>query len=64
MIADRPRNRLDLMTPAERACRDAIATIETIGADPRLTKAQCLIDEAHVLVYEWTEEQRVKGEAY
>lgn len=63
MAKDRPINRLDLMTPAERACRDAVAAIETIGADPRLTKAQNLISEAHELVYEWTEEQRLKPEA-
>lgn len=63
MAKDRPINRLDLMTPAERACRDAVAAIEIIGADPRLTKAQNLISEAHGLVYEWTEEQRLKDKA-
>lgn len=61
MANDRPSNRLDLMTPAERSCRDAVAAIEIIGADPRLTRAQNLIQEAQVLVYEWTEEQRLTG---
>ncbi len=60
MAADRPINRLDLMTKAERACRDAVAAIEFhTGADPRLTKAQNLITEAHELFYEWEEEQRL-----
>lgn len=45
-----------LQTKAERLCYDAISEIETMGADERLSKAQCLIDEAKRLVSSYVDE--------
>lgn len=44
------RNRIDLMTAAEIACLNAVAAIEVMGCDERLTQAQILIQRAQALV--------------
>lgn len=49
------RNRLDQMTPAELACRNAVAAIETVGCDDRLTRAQILIQQAQALVADYVD---------
>ncbi len=40
------RNRIDLLSPAEKAIYDAQQAVERAGADPRLTKATILLSEA------------------
>lgn len=49
------RIRIDLMTPAELACREAVVAIERLPADTRLTKAQMLISEAQALVADFVD---------
>jgi hypothetical protein len=46
MTEFRWRNRLDKMTPAELAIREAVQAVEELPADPRLTKAVTLLGEA------------------
>lgn len=40
------RSRFDLMTPAEKAIYDAIQEVEKVGADPFLTYAVVLLQNA------------------
>lgn len=40
------RIRIDLATPEEMAIRNAIAAVEAMGADVRLTQATILLDQA------------------
>ena len=40
------RNRIDLQTPAEAAVRAAVAEVEALPPNIRLTKAVLLLDEA------------------
>lgn len=40
------RVRLELQTPAEAAIRAAIAAVENVGADPRLTESVILLGKA------------------
>lgn len=52
----RPRNRLDLMSPAERAITEAMHAVEeTKGGSEALTKAVILLGEARDLVYDHIE---------
>lgn len=44
------RGCLDLITPAEKAINDAMAAIEAIGADRRLTEAELLLAQVGKLV--------------
>lgn len=47
MTTEIPRRaRIDLMTPAELAIREAIIAVESLPADPRLTNAVTLLDKA------------------
>ncbi len=50
------RSDINRNTTAELACRAAIVAIESLAADPRLTKAQCLIDEARSLVADYVDD--------
>lgn len=46
-MSDIPRrNRIDQMTPAELAIRDAMSAVEAAGADVRLTDAVVLLGQA------------------
>lgn len=49
------RNRIDRMTPAELACLNAVAAIEMMGCDDRLTRAQILIQQAQALVADYVD---------
>ncbi len=49
------RNRVDLMTPAELAIRNAILAVEDLAADPRLTDAVCLLSEALEIVADFVD---------
>ena len=40
------RSRVDLQTPAEAAIRAAMKAVEEAGADPLLTEAVVLLDQA------------------
>jgi hypothetical protein len=41
------------MTPAEKLIHEAIVTIETLGADVRLTNSQMKLHEAATLLADW-----------
>lgn len=49
------RIRLDRMTPAELAIRDAVLAVETVGADTRLTNAVIKLQEARELVADYVD---------
>jgi hypothetical protein len=51
------RNRTDLYTPAEAAIFDSIDTVESLGADTRLTDAVTLLGSAMDLVADYIDEQ-------
>lgn len=42
-------------TPAELACLNAVAAIEMMGCDDRLTRAQILIQQAQALVADYVD---------
>lgn len=52
----RPRNCIDLQTPAEAAIRAAIAEVEKAGAHPMLTEAVVLLGQALVKLGEYVDE--------
>ena len=47
---------LDRCTPAELAIRAAVAEVEKLAADPRLTDAVVLLDKARCLVADFVDE--------
>ena len=49
--------RLDLMTPPEVALRAAMAAVEAMPADTRLTNASVKVGEALALVSDYVDEQ-------
>ena len=49
------RNRIDLMTPAEKAIYDAIQVVEEAGAHELLTKAVVLLGEAQEAVADYVD---------
>lgn len=51
------RNRLDLMTPVERAIYHAMTELEKIGADIRLTQAGDHLQKAKDLISDYLDEQ-------
>lgn len=51
------RSRVDQMTPAELAIREAMLAVEAAGADERLTQAVCLLHEASAKVYAYALER-------
>lgn len=51
------RNRIDLMSPAELAIRDAMLVVEDAGADPLLTDAILLLSEAKDKVSDFVDER-------
>lgn len=51
------RNRLDLMSPVEKAINNAMSELEKIGADPRLTSATNHLQNAKDIVSDWLDEQ-------
>lgn len=53
------RNRIDLLTPAESAIREAMLAVEQAGAHPLLTEAVELLDEAKNVVGDFVD---FKGE--
>lgn len=57
------RSRVDQMTPAELAIREAMHAVEDVGADERLTEAVCLLDEALAKVYAYALEREAKTKA-
>lgn len=56
------RNRIDLFTPAEKAIFDAVGVVEAAGADVRLTKAVCLLQEARAAVADFVDGVEPKPE--
>lgn len=57
------RIRVDLNTPAELAIRNAVQVVEEAGADPLLTDAVVLLDEARSKVADYVDSQMQKGGA-
>lgn len=57
------RNRLDQMTPAERAIYDAAQDVELLPADERLTKAVVLLGEARDLVSDYVDDTQPPADA-
>ena len=56
MIDGIPRRaRMDLYTPAEKAIREALNTVEEAGAHPLLTEAVILLGEAQDKVADFVE---------
>lgn len=51
------RNRLDLMTEAEKAIHTAIWEVEKIGADVKLTEAVIHLQDAKKLVSDYLDKQ-------
>ncbi len=51
------RNRLDLMKPVELAIHKAMAELEQVGADPKLTAATIHLQNALTLVSDWLDAQ-------
>lgn len=49
------RARLERLTPAELAIRDAVVAVEAAGADERLTRAVMLLQEARDRVADWVD---------
>ena len=54
------RIRVDLMTPAELAIRDAVAAVEQAGAHPLLTDAVNLLGQAQAKVADYVDAQSVE----
>lgn len=52
-VAAPRRNRLELMTPAELAIREAVLKVEELGCDTRLTDAVMLLGEAQEKVADY-----------
>lgn len=50
------RNRIDLMTPAEKAIYDAVGLVESMGAHVRLTDAVVLLGQARSAVADYVDE--------
>jgi len=57
------RNRIDLLTPAEKAIYDAVQEVEKAGADVRLTESVILLSKARDLVADYVDEQLAKDNA-
>ena len=55
------RSRVDQMTPAELAIREAMLAVEAAGADERLTQAVCLLHEASAKVYAYALDRESKS---
>ena len=56
MNIDYPRrNRIDLLTPAEKAIYDAIQKVEELPGDERLTDAICLLQDAQNKVSDYVD---------
>jgi len=56
MSSDFPRrHRVDLLTPAELQIRDAVFTVEDMGADPLLTEAVVLLQQARDKVADYVD---------
>lgn len=53
------RIRIDLMTPAELAIRNAMLAVEEVGADPLLTDAVILLQQARDKVADYVD--RMEG---
>ena len=51
------RIRTDLYSPAEKAISDAMATVECMSADARLTDAVILLQQAQEKVADYVDEQ-------
>ena len=51
------RRRIDLLTPAEKAIRDALVAVEEVGADPLLTEAVILLGQAQEKVADFVEKK-------
>lgn len=51
------RNRIDLLTPAEKSIYDAMQEVEEIGADIKLTDAVTLLQQARDKVADYIEEK-------
>ena len=55
------RMRVDQMTPAELAIREAMLAVEAMPADERLTDAVCLLRDASAKVYAYALESEADG---
>lgn len=54
------RNRLDLLTPAEKSIRAAVDAVEVAGCDPLLTDAVVLLGQAQDKVADFVEKAEPK----
>lgn len=52
------RIRLDLMTDAEKAIRNAINEVEKAGADPKLTDVVIMLSQAKELLSDYVDENQ------
>lgn len=58
MIGDTPRrSRIDVITKEEKAIYQLTGEIEALGADPLLTDAVCLLEQARQRVADWVEQK-------
>jgi len=57
------RNDLSLMSPTELAIHKAMAELEMIGADPKLTEATIHLQEALNIVSDWLDAKEQKAQA-
>ena len=56
MANDIPRrNQLELNTPAELAIRNAMSEVEKMGADVKLTSAIVALNQAFILIADYTD---------
>ena len=57
-----PRRRdILLLTPLELQIRECVLAVEQAGADPILTEASCLIQNARMLIADWLEATPTEG---
>lgn len=56
------RNRVDLMTSAELAIREAVDRVETMGADARLTEVVVMLQEAKDKLSDFVDDKLVTGD--
>tara|TARA_R110002051_G_scaffold155107_1_gene227218 strand:+ start:480 stop:866 length:387 start_codon:yes stop_codon:yes gene_type:complete len=57
------RNRIDLLTPAEKAIYDAMQKVEELPADERLTYAVCLLQDAQNKVADFVDDSNSENNA-
>jgi len=58
------RSQVDQLVPAERVIRDAVAVVEEMGTDPRLTHAVMFLDLARDCVADFVDDKESSGKRY